>query len=120
MSSLLGVSEELKVFKCPNCSRYISSKNDVCPKCSFQIPNEAKQSAILAQENEVKEANRKFYRTLLYSGLAEFSFGVILVSGSVMAAVNGIGWRFSIWAPLLTLLGIGQIIYSLNGLRKER
>lgn len=119
MSSLLGVSEELKVFKCPNCSEYISSKNDICPKCSFPIPADVKQSAILTQDNEVKEANRKFYRTFLYAGFGEVGFGVLLTMVSVLTLAYDRG-RISVWGPFLTLLGIGQIIYSLNGLRRER
>jgi RNA polymerase subunit RPABC4/transcription elongation factor Spt4 len=120
MSGLLGVGEELKVFKCPNCSQYISSKNDVCPKCSFQIPDELKQAAIIAQDNEVKEANRKFYKTMIYAGLGEFGFGALLLLGNVVTVVYAERTRISIWGPFLTILGIGQIIYAMNGLRKEK
>lgn len=114
MSSLFGVNEDLKVFKCPNCKEYISSNNDVCPKCAFQIPTEIKQKAIDTEIEDVKASNRRFYRNSLFIGIGLFLFGLLLV---LQMFVSG---RFFLWSPILTLVGLGEIIYSLNGLYKER
>ena len=114
MSSLFGVNEELKVFKCPQCKEYISSNNDFCPKCSFQIPIDLKQKAIQTEDEDVKIANRKFYKNSLWVGIGLFLLGSFLL---VQMLFTG---RFFLWSPILTLLGLGEIIYSLNGLYKER
>ncbi len=120
MSNLLGVSKELKVFKCPNCNEYISSNKENCPKCSFQITDYAKSLAIQTQDEEVKEANRKFYRTILYTGIGIFLIGGLMLLSSTVTMLSTGTLRIVIWSPFLTVLGLGQIFYGLNGLRKEK
>lgn len=79
-----------------------------------------KEAAIGTEDKEVKEANRKFYKSVMYVGIALFLVGGFLVLQSVASILMFGKGQFFIWSPFLTLLGVGQIIYGLNGIRKER
>lgn len=120
MAGLLGVSDELKVFKCPNCGEYVSSNKSSCPKCFFEFSDEMKQSSIDTEDKEVKEANRKFYKSIMYVGIVFFLLGGALVLQTVVSVVMTGQGLFSFWSPVLFLVGLGQIIYGWNGARKEK
>ena len=79
-----------------------------------------KQAAIGVEDKEVKEANRKFYKSVMYVGIVFFLLGGGLILQTVVSVVMTGKGLFSFWSPALALVGLGQIIYGWNGARKEK
>ena len=112
--------DEIKVFRCPNCKQFISNKSDKCRFCSFEITEEIKH-----RESELQQAEDKGFRintnkNILYVGLGIFALGLSLLSFSLVTIFSTGQGRFFIWSPIITLVGLGQIIYGLYGIYQEK
>lgn len=115
--SILEQSEEIKVFPCPSCRKTISSKASRCKYCDTQVSDEVKTAAIEAEEQENRRIDSEFHRNIMLIGIAVFFVGAGLLGVSIINVYSGRG-GFFIWSPIITLVGIGQVIYGLVGMRK--
>ncbi|CAN5225399.1 hypothetical protein BH10ACI1_BH10ACI1_24930 [soil metagenome] len=111
--------EDYQVFQCPNCQQFISTRNNSCRFCSLPLTNEIKLQGIeVAAEN-----NRKFRfknsKIWFYSGIGVFGLGILLLAFSILSVNAGEG-RLFIWSPIITLIGLGQMINGIIGMRDER
>lgn len=114
------MSSDFKVFRCPFCQEYMSTLKESCPKCGAMITDDQKQQAIKQEQDEVKSVNRSFYKKSLYVGIALFLGGGAIFMLFLIPFLMGEEARLFIWSPIITLIGLGEIIYSLTGLYKER
>jgi len=114
------MDEERKVFRCPNCKQFISNKVDKCRFCSTPITDEIKLEAVKLQENEDKGFRVKTQKTWLYAGIGVFALGLILLGLSLYSIYFTNEGRFFIWSPVITLVGLGQIIYSIFDIYWEK
>ncbi len=117
--SFLNQEDELKVFACPGCRRPISSLADSCKYCNLPLSGDVKSAAIAASEEENRSHDVEFHRNIALIGAVIFLAGIGLLTMSVVNMYSGTG-GFFIWSPVLTVVGFGQIIYGLFGMRKAK
>lgn len=115
--SILEQNEEIKVFPCPSCRKAISSKASQCKYCETPISDDVKTAAIEAEEKENRRIDAEFHRNIMLIGIAITFVGAGLLGISILNVYSGRG-GFFIWSPIITLVGIGQVIYGLVGMRK--
>lgn len=117
--SILNQEDELKVFPCPGCRRPISSTAENCKYCDLPISPEVRQSAIEENDAENRSHDVEFHRNIFMIGVVIFLAGVGLLAMSIMSLYSGTG-GFFIWSPILTIVGFGQTIYGLHGMRNAK
>ncbi len=115
--SILNQEEELKVFPCPTCKRTIPSNKDTCKYCDSPISDEIKRAMIEAQEVQNRNEDIEFHRNIFMIGIVILFVGAGLLSVSIVNIYAESG-GFFIWSPVITIFGLGQAIYGLNGMRK--
>jgi hypothetical protein len=113
-------SGEYQVFRCPNCQQFISTKVDKCRFCSINVTDEIKLKGIEEQENEDKAHRVKDHKNWLYSGIGVFALGLFLFGYSLFTIYFTNHGRFFIWSPILVLVGLGQILYSIFDIYNEK
>ena len=111
---------EIYVFRCPQCSQFISSMVDVCRFCQFPITPDVKNAGAAAIFNENKEYRVNFYKNVMFVGAALFVVGLLLL-GVFLASIaaRGEGTLFYI-GPILVVVGFGQVLVGLNGIYREK
>lgn len=117
--SILNQEDEFNVFPCPGCRRPISSNVDTCKYCNLPISAEMQREAIEGFQEENRSHDVEFHRNIFLVGVVILLVGVGLLTMSVVNLSAGTG-GFFIWSPILTVLGIGQSIYGLIGMRKAK
>lgn len=117
--SILNQHEEIKVFPCPTCKRMMPSNRDTCQYCNSPISDDTKRSMIEAQEAQNRNEDVEFHRNIFLIGLMILFVGAGLLSVSILNIYAESG-GFFIWSPIITVFGLGQTIYGLNGMRKAR
>jgi len=118
--STLSLNDKIETLQCPNCGKYISSDAAACRFCSIPITAEMMQAGVEKETEEIRKFQIDFYKTTLASGAITLFIGGGLLFFSIVSVLFLPEGRFFLWSPVITLLGIGQIIYSLNGFYKER
>jgi hypothetical protein len=117
--SFLNQEDELKVFACPGCRRPISSLADTCKYCNLSLSDDIKSAAIAASEEDNRSHDVDFHRNIALIGVVICVGGLGLLTMSVVNIYSGLG-GFFIWSPVLTVVGFGQTIYGLFGMRKAK
>ena len=112
--------DERKVFRCPNCTQFISTAVDTCRFCSIPITDEIKRKGVSAQEGEDRGFRVKVQTKFLYVGIGVFALGLFLLGISIFSILFTNEGRFFIWSPILILVGLGQIVYGLIGIYEEK
>ena len=112
--------DEIKVFRCPNCKQFISTKSDNCRFCSLPITDEIKLKEVDLQEKDDKVFRINIHKNMLYLGIGVFLLGGYLLFSSIFSVFYTNEGRFFIWSPIITLVGLGQIIYGLYGIYQEK
>ncbi len=110
---------ESRTLQCPYCAKYISSDATFCKHCSEPISAEMLQAGIEKETENIRQVQIKFYRNSLAIGI------VLLIAGAGLFFLNFLSARtgslnIECLSPILVIAGIGQVLYSLNGLYKER
>jgi hypothetical protein len=116
--SLLSQDDELHVFPCPQCDQIVSTKNDVCKYCGVEIPLDVRNKAVEKQKAEIKELDIDRHKTIAGVGVIIFISGLGLLIPSIAALY--VGGSFFIWSPVITIFGLGTIIYGLKGIWNEK
>lgn len=117
--SFLKQEDEVRVFPCPGCRRPISSTAESCRYCSIPISEEVKAAAIDGWEKETRSHDVEFHRNIALIGAVIFLAGIGLLTMSVVNISSGKG-GFFVWSPILTVVGFGQIVYGVFGMRKAK
>lgn len=117
--SILGPDDAF-VFRCPQCSEFISSTVEVCRFCDTPITAEMKEAGAAATYNENRKYRRGFYAKILFMGIGLFAGGAALIALFVISLINTGEGTFFYVGPILTAWGVGQIILGLHGIYKER
>lgn len=108
------MSDETKVFRCPNCKQYINSSLAECKFCKIPLTSEIIQKAIDDERNDARTYHLNNSKKHLYIGIGLFSLGLILSISSYFAGnINGGGGFIFIG---LLLLGLGEIGNGFYGL----
>lgn len=116
----MGNWDSPQVFQCPNCQQYISTKYDACRFCSLVLTDEVKAKAVEKEEDGNRQYRYDNYKKVFYVGIGVFAFGAFLLMvsiGSILFTPEG---RFFVWSPIITLVGVFQMIGALFGMRDER
>ncbi|MDQ6786184.1 MAG: hypothetical protein M3033_05125 [Acidobacteriota bacterium] len=109
-----------EVFKCPNCQQFISTKQDACRFCSFQLNDDIKAKAIMKEADDTRQYRRNMHKKVLYVGLGIFAIGAVLsIATFITLFVSGSGFYFP-WSPVIVLFGLGQMLIGLLGIIGER
>jgi RNA polymerase subunit RPABC4/transcription elongation factor Spt4 len=117
MSSIFGETESA-VFQCPSCKQYISGDSTTCRLCSSPITVEMKQIAIAKEKKSVTDAAVSYYGKFAGIGALMFFGGGAAVALNAFSA--SLGERFFTRSLIVSVLGLGQLIYGLHGIYKEK
>lgn len=117
--SYLDPSENY-VFRCPQCTQFISSMVEVCRFCQLPITPEIKAAGAAAVFNENKEYRVEFYKKVVYVGLGMFAGGLALIGFFVASMMTQGEGTFFYIGPILAVAGLGQILVGLNGIYREK
>ena len=109
-----------EVFRCPGCREFISTRVNECRFCSIPITDEIKLRESNRQANEDRAFRINNQKKWLYGGIGVFALGVLLLGASIFTVLYSQNGRIFIWSPVLILVGLGQIIYSLFDIYNEK
>lgn len=111
---------ERKVFRCPNCTKFISTAVDTCRFCSIPVTDEIKRKGVSEQEGEDRGFRVNVQKKFFYSGIGVFALGLVLLAYSLFSIYFTSEGVFFLWSPVITLVGLGQIVYGLIGIYGEK
>jgi hypothetical protein len=117
--SFFNQEDEVRVFPCHGCRRPISSTSESCRYCNIPISEEQKIAAIEGWDEETRGQDVEFHRNIALVGAIIFLVGIGLLTMSIVTVYSGTG-GFFVWSPILAVVGFGQVMYGVFGMRKAK
>lgn len=107
-------------LKCPNCGKYISADTESCRFCSFDISPETRQAGVEKETAVIRKSQFDFYKSMLWVGIFIFIGGAGVTALDILPAILAGKDAFTFWPPIIAIVGLGQVIYSLYHMYKEK
>jgi hypothetical protein len=111
---------EIYVFRCPQCTQFISSTVDACRFCEFPITDEVRTAGAEAAFHENKAYRIAFYKKAFYIGVGIFGAGLLLLAFFAAPIILTGEGTFFYGGPILIAIGFGQSLLGLHGIYKEK